>query len=66
MTPEPTNPTTRHWPRTADEAFKTPAWRCPMQGPYRAPPAWRGHSHWLLVAVVLLAIAAGVLWRAAQ
>lgn len=66
MTIDPLNPTTRRWPRTTDEAFHTPAWRCPVQGPYRAAPAWRAHTHWMLVAAVLLAVAVGVAWRLAQ
>lgn len=66
MPTELVNPTTRHWPRTTDEAFRTPAWRCPVQGPYRAPPAWRAHTHWLLLAAVLLAVLAGVVLEAWQ
>lgn len=61
MTPAaaPLSDTTRHYARTQDEAFKTPAWRNPVQGPYRrAPSGWRPMG-WLAV-VLLLAVAAGL------
>lgn len=52
----------RRWPRTTDEAFKTPAWRNPVQGPYRrAPSAWRPLL--ACAALVLLIVAGPLLWR---
>ncbi len=56
------NDTTRHYTRTLDEAFKTPAWRNPVQGPYRrAPSGWRPLL--ACVALVLLLVAGPLLWR---
>lgn len=55
----PANDTTRHYARTFDAAFKTPAWRNPVQGPYRRPPSGWRPLRWLAVAL-LLAVAAGL------
>ena len=53
------NPTTRHYARTLDEAFKTPAWRTPVQGPYRRGSRLRAHlaRHALRWALLLLGAA---------
>ena len=34
---EHVNATERHWPRAFDEAFRTPAWRDPISGPFVRP-----------------------------
>lgn len=53
------NDTTRHYARTLDEAFKTPAWRTPVQGPYRRGSRLRAHlaRHALRWALLLLGAA---------
>ena len=46
------------FPHTFDEAFRTPGWFCPVQGPYRRqrrPLAVQ--SHWVVLVVVLLLLA---------
>jgi len=55
----PVNDTTRHYARTLDEAFKTPAWRTPVQGPYRRGSRLRAHlaRHALRWALLLLGAA---------
>ena len=47
---------TRHWPRTADEAFRTPRWRDPLDGPYRPPNHLLDAVKWLVVVVIALAM----------
>ena len=47
----------QRFPRTFDEAFRTPAWFDPVEGPYkRGAQAAHPHSHWVVLAVVLLAL----------
>lgn len=53
----PGTDTVRRHPRTLDEAFRTPAWRTPVQGPYRRAHPLRQALGW--VALALLALAAG-------
>lgn len=54
---EPSN-STRRWPRTIDEAFRTPEWREPLHGPYRAPSALGDALWWLAVIAIALVLAA--------
>ncbi|MCB1998419.1 MAG: hypothetical protein KDG57_21535 [Rhodoferax sp.] len=57
LNPEPRgNPIPRRWPRTVDEAFHTPAWRTPIEGPYRRARISRTNSHWWIAALVLLIV----------
>ena len=51
--------TTRRHARTLDEAFRTPAWRNPVQGPYRRGSRLRAHlaRHALRWALLLLGAA---------
>jgi hypothetical protein len=53
---EDANPTTRHWPRTTDEAFRTPAWRDPVSGPFERPGPIRGALELLAAALLALAL----------
>lgn len=48
------NDTTRRFPRTEGEAFRTASWRNPVEGPYHPPSRWLVALQW--VAVVLLAL----------
>ena len=43
---------TRRWPRTFDEAFKTPEWRNPVDGPYERPRLGADIVRWCVVVVV--------------
>lgn len=55
------NDTTRHWPRSLDEAFRTPAWRDPMEGPYQRRSALAGTLidmvWWLAVIAISFTLA---------
>lgn len=47
------------FPRTFDEAFRTPDWFTPVTGPFRRQRPSARHAHWwaLVVVIVLLAMA---------
>ncbi|MFV0678974.1 hypothetical protein [Ottowia sp.] len=50
--------TTKRFARTADEAFKTPAWRNPIDIPERPSVTWHEVATWVLVVLLaLLAVA---------
>lgn len=51
------NDTTRRFPRTEGEAFRTAAWRDPFEGPYQRERPWRDALGWLLVVLVALLMA---------
>ena len=48
------NDTTRCFPRTEGEAFRTASWRNPVEGPYHRESVWRDLLGW--VAVVALGL----------
>ena len=48
------NDTTRRFPRTEGEAFRTASWRNPVEGPYHRESVWRDLLGW--VAVVALGL----------
>lgn len=56
---EDVNPTERRWPRTADEAFRTLAWRSPLAGPFHRPGPVRAALE-LAAATLLGLILVGV------
>jgi len=53
---EPVNPTERRWARTVDEAFRTPAWRCAVSGPWDRPSPIRVALELFAAALVGLAL----------
>ena len=50
------NDTTRRFPRTEGEAFRTASWRNPIEGPYYGRALWRRALGWALVCVIALAM----------
>ena len=46
----------RHWPRSFDEAFRTPEWRNPVDGPYSRPSPPRVALELVAAALVGLAL----------
>lgn len=53
---EDVNPTERRWPRTVDEAFRTPAWRNAVSGPWDRPSPIRVALELFAAALVGLAL----------
>lgn len=51
------NDTTRRFPRTEGEAFRTASWRNPVEGPHYGRALWRDALRWALVVVIALAMA---------
>jgi hypothetical protein len=51
------NDTTRRYPRTEGEAFRTASWRNPVEGPYHAAHPWRHAVGWVLVLLAALTLA---------
>ena len=56
----------KRFPRTFDEAFRTPASFIPFEGPYRRPRLAHRHSHWWILLAVLLALALSLAIGGAQ
>ena len=50
------NDTTRRFPRTEGEAFRTASWRNPIEGPYHRPRRLLEAVRWALVFVIALAL----------
>ena len=51
------NDTTRRFPRTEGEAFRTASWRNPIEGPYHRPRGLLEAVRWALVVLAALAMA---------
>ncbi len=50
------NDTTRRFPRTEGEAFRTASWRNPVEGPYHRPRWLFEVLRWALVMLAALAM----------
>ncbi len=48
------NDTTRRFPRTEGEAFRTASWRNPFEGPYHREATWRDLLRWIVVVLLAL------------